>query len=270
MMRKTWLALLLVMGGCISPAIYPARYQIGIPQANGESFIPAAVLLHNDLSQNGNTYTIQICAMTNTSSMAPGDYANDILTNRWPPRRFHLELSVDGGSNWSRRIGYGVQFDEARVECDFIWSPREDYSMLTTNAVLRAIPLEGVTWPTRYPAMPYDLPEGKVPESFPFSIGGAIITNIISGSILWQGSQTTINWIQQCAGPVMDLYWLTPTDAEVDMSHWITTISNCVDGAVNSKVISLNVPVADQVELVLISQADPRLHGYSQPFTVDP
>ncbi|MEI6165920.1 MAG: hypothetical protein WCS52_01880 [bacterium] len=271
-MRKCWIVMMLVFGGCATtppPSIIPARFQIGVPQANGEN----AVIIRGD-DPNGNVYTVPIFAITNTACMdtnSPVGMAayNDISTNKWPSKRFHLELSLDGGSNWNRRIGYGVQFDEARIHCDFQWSPPQDYNLMTTNAMIRATTLDGGTWPARSPRRPYDLPDGEYPHTDIFTIGGAVMTAPAGGSIQWQGNGTVITWRQLGAGPVMNLYWMTPDSSGVDMTHWITTISNCVDG-VNSKTISLNVPEADAMRLVLISVYDQRIHGYSAVFTVDP
>jgi len=264
-MQHSWLILCLAVGGCVTTAL-PPRWQIGVPQANAADKY-AAVIIRSDNPEN--SYTITACAITNNSYISPSDPAYvDIATNRWPSRRVNIDLSLDGGVTWPRRIGYMVNFDSARVRCDLAWSPPLDFSLLTTNAYVRATLPDGLDWPQRSPAKPYDLPIGTVPMAGPFTIGGAVIT-YPSGGVLWQGNQVNLQWTQVGSGPVMSLYWLTQTDAGMDITHWITTISNAVHGA-NSHVISLNVPVADQLELVLVSASDPRIHGYSHPFTVDP
>ena len=264
-MRKAWILVMLIVGGCVfTPPMIPPRYQIGVPSANAAT--PGTVYLQGVYS----SYTISVCAMTNNTHLDPSSpYYADIATNRWPSKRFHIDLSLDGGSNWTRRIGYGVQFDAAQVNCDFIWSPPIDYTMLTTNAVIRATNLDGGPWPARTPARPYDLPEGKYPMTYPFPIVGAVIDSPAADSIQFRGEGTTINWRQVGGGTVYDLYWLTPDSAGADFSHWITTISNVVHGA-NTKIVSLNTIAAPAVRLAIISQSDPNVIGYSGIFTVDP
>ena len=117
--------------------------------------------------------------------------------------------------------------------------------------------------------MPYDLPEGRVPTSAPFPIVGAVIDTPAAGTIQWRGEGVDLTWRQLGGGSVYNLYWLTPDSYGNDVSHWITTISNVVQG-VNTTVISLNVPAADQVKLAVVSVEDPDLIGYSGIFTVDP
>lgn len=270
-MRKAWTVILLMIGGCATPTppVIPQRYQITIQEVRADN-----VYLRND-SSPGNAYSIEFFCSTNAdpdmTNISPyyADMYVDIATNDWPYKRNHIDLSLDGGQTWPRRIGYGIPRDRTGYGGVFIWSPPEDYNLLTTNAMLRVTNLDGDRWTYRTPSWPYDLPSNTWCTSFGFAILGAYITEPAGGSIQWQGEGTVITWCQLGGGPVMDLYWLTPDSATSDISHWITTISNCVEG-INSKVISLNVPEADAVKLVLISQSDPRLHGYSQPFTVDP
>jgi hypothetical protein len=100
-------------------------------------------------------------------------------------------------------------------------------------------------------------------------IVGATIDTPAAGTITWVGSSTAITWRQCGGGEVWDLYWLTPDSAALDVSHWITAVSNVVEGA-NSKTISLNVPVADRLKLAIVSQAHPSIIGYSGVITVDP
>lgn len=262
----------LLISGCVStPPVFPPRWQISVPSADAAPARGTVWLRHDGkAAEDGNSYTIEFYAVTNTySGLAENAaYDADLATNRWPARRCHIDLSIDGGSNWIRRIAYGAQVDAARVHGQFTWSPPEDYSLLTSNAVLRAVLLDAGHWPTRTPAMPYDLAPGAVPRSPPFSIVGCTIDHP-AGGILWQGSQVQLTWRQLGGGSVYNLYWLTPDSAGIDFAHWITTISNVVTGA-NSKYISLNAPVAAQVKLALVSVSEPSIIGYSQAFTVDP
>lgn len=251
-------------GGCISTSpVIPTRYQVLTPEATAGN----AIVIRGD--DPDNSYIISVMAVTNTAGISPGDPAiADIATNQWPSKRFHIDLSIDGQQTW-RRIGHMVQFDNPRLACDFVWSPPEDYSLMSTNAYIRTVVPEGLTWPVRSPPMPYDLAPGTVPTAGPFTIGGATILSPEAGTIQWRGTSTSVQWHSVGAGSVVSLYWLTPTSMGVDVSHWITTISNNVDG-ISSRVISLNAPVADAIKLVLVSHSDPRIHGYSGAFIVDP
>jgi hypothetical protein len=258
---------LLILAGCATEQILPARYQITVPAA---SAAPAAVLLRND-NLPGNAYTISFFAMTNTNSglLENAAYDADLATNRWPVKRCHLDLSLDGGQTWPRRIGYGVACNPDGVGGEFIWSPPEDYNLMTSNAMIRAVSLDSVPFTYTSTNQPYDMKPGTYPTSPLFTIGGATITYPSAGLVTWQGIGLNLAWRQMGAGNVMSVYWLTPDNCGMDVSHWITTISNAVDGA-NTHYISLNVPVAPQIKLVLVSAADPRILGYSPCFTVDP
>ena len=277
MNRRLWIAVLLVCSGCVTPPLplIPTRYQVTAPSADAAE---GRVYLRNDLSRNGNSYAIEFFALRNVPAdltNGPSEWAAmyyDIATNVWPYKRSHVDLSIDGGHSWCRRIGYGIPANATRTGGVFQWSPPEDYSLLTTAAVIRVTNLDGTAYEGagRTPAMPYDVPAGTYITSSQFAIVGACITAPAGGTIQWRGEQTQIVWRQLGAGPVMDLYWLTPTSMGVDYQHWITTISNCVDGATNTKWVSLNVPACDAAKLVLVSKSDPVLHGYSDAFTVDP
>ncbi|MEI6166012.1 MAG: hypothetical protein WCS52_02350 [bacterium] len=254
--------MLLIVGGCATSPVLPPRWQLTAPQAASAQSSEEVYL-----GKVYKSYVIKFIASTN--ACADPDISADMATNRLPARRFHIDLSIDGGSNWIRRIGYGVQADASMVQAELQWSPPADYSLLTTSAMVRATNLDGQPWPTRTPARPYDLPAGKYPVSFTFPIVGATITTPAAGSIQWRGEGVDMSWRQSGGGAVWDLYWITPDSKGVDFSHWITTISNVVEG-VNSKRISLNAPVADQLQLYIMSQSDPNLIGVSPIFTVDP
>jgi hypothetical protein len=268
-MKRILTAMLMIAAaGCITHPPAPelvSRYTLGTPvgdSGGNEGRVYLGDAYH--------WYTCSVIAHTNNSDMDPDSPAYaDIATNRWPAKRCHVELSLDGGSNYTRRIGYGVEFDSARVRADLEWSPPRDYTLLTTNAVLRAILLDEGPWPIRSPAMPYDIKPGCYPQSSIFPIRGATIAAPAAGSIQWEGESTTINWRQSGGGAVWDLYWMIPPGGDLDTSHWITAVSNVVEG-VNTKVISLNVPPAQSLILVIQSQSDPMVRGYSGVFTVDP
>jgi len=275
MNRRLWIALLVVCGGCVTPPLpmIPTRYQLSAPSADAAE---ARVYLHNDFSRNGNSYSIELMVagapayLTNGPSEWSAIY-DDLSTNSWPYKRSHFDLSIDGGHSWCRRIGYGIPADATRTSVKFQWSPPEDYTLLTTSAVIRVSNLDGTAYEgTGRTPMPYDVPAGTYITGPQFAIVGACIMSPAGGTIQWRGEQTQLVWKQLGAGPVMDLYWLTPDSMGDDIGHWVTTISNCVDGATNTKIVSLNVPPADALKLVLVSKSDPMLHGYSSAFTVDP
>lgn len=262
---------LCLLAGCISTApVIPPRYQLNVPSANGAD---SRVYISTEAGRE-NSYTISFIASTNIAENLRDDpdWATtywDIHTNTWPWYRNNIDLSLDGGQTWTRRIGSGIPRDSLRHGGEFVWSPPMDYTLMTTNAKIRITDLDGNPYAGRSPPRPYDPPAGQFIQSPIFEIVGATITAPAGGSIQWRGQQTDVTWVALGTGPVCDLYWLTPTSVGADMTHWITTISNCVDG-VNTKRISLNVPVADALKLVLIPQADPLIHGYSGSFTVDP
>lgn len=265
-MRHSWIIAMLVVGGCVSTSpVIPPRWQLTLPEG-ADAAAPGTVYLGRVYG----SYKQVLCAMTNTLHVDPTSVAYvDLATNRLPVRRFNFDLSVDGGSNWTRRIGYGVQSTADRIECEFVWSPPEDYSLMTTAAVVRAVRTDGEPWPVRSPAMPWDLPAGCNPTCFTFPIVGAYISAPAAGSIQWEGEGTLIQWTQLGGGAVWDLYWQTPTSMGIDVMHWITSISNVVTGA-NSKTLSLNALASESLRLVVVSQADSNLKGYSGYFTVDP
>lgn len=270
MIRRLSILCLLLVSGCMSTApVIPPRWQITVPNAAAANMPKGTIWLRHDGKQaeDGNCYSIILFAVTNPC--ADEAMSADLATNRLPVGRFHIDLSIDGGSNWTRRIGYGVQADTNMVAVELVWSPPEDYSLMTTNARLRAVTLDNGPFPHRTPQMPYDLPAGRYPISSPFAIVGATIDTPAAGTILWQGNSASLTWRQCGGGAVWDLYWLTPTSAGIDVSHWLTTVSNVVEGA-NSKIVSLNVPVAEHMKLAIVSQAHPSIIGYSGIFTVDP
>ena len=253
---RPYCLLLLLLEGCST--LIPDRYQLAVPAACAAPH--AAVLLRDD-GNPGNAYVIQFAAMTNAAAL---------ITNRWPVMRCHVDLSLDGGLTWPRRIGYGIPRDPDGIGGSFVWSPPEDYSLLTSNARMRCVYLDGSNTPWHSSTnMPYDLRPGTDLMSPVFQIGGSTITYPSAGTITWRGSQCNLAWKQMASGAVQSVYWLTPTDYGIDNAHWITTISNAVEGA-NTHYISLSVPAAPQIKLAIVSAWDGRIIGYSPVFEVDP
>lgn len=266
-MRKAALILVaLVLSGCVSaPPHWPPRWQIGTPQAEG-----APVYLQHFAKQaeDGNSYHIQFFAITNTANVDPSSpYAADIATNRWPVKRTHVDLSLDGGATFTRRIGYGITADDGRIGGEFVWSPPLDYSLLSTNAVLRATNLDGNPFPSRDPAKPYDVPAGQYPTSPPFVIAG-IQCLAPTGGIVWASTPCTVKWRQAGGGQVVKLHWITPTTTAGYSTQIVATLSNCVELATNSASVTMPPPQGTS-KLLFISSSDPALNGYSQDISIE-
>lgn len=271
-MRKGWLPMLMLVTGCVAPYDGHMRYSIGVPVAVADGGAP--VYLRNDAKAfaDGNTYLIEYIAMTNCNSNATNDqqvqqYNADLATNRWPYKRMHMDLSLDGGTTFAHRIGYGVQPGGPFGE--FWWSPPEDYDLLSTNAVIRLCTLDGgpLLLPTN--GAPYDTLPSTYLESGRFIIAGAQIQSPADGDLYYSGFPCTVTWRQAGGGPIMTLYWLTPSTEDAVLDHVIQVFSNCVDG-INSREINLDFPPAETVKLVIRSHHDPNVIGYSGIFMLEP
>jgi hypothetical protein len=249
------------------------RYALGTPTAAAAA-APGTVYLRNDLKAqlDGNTYVIEYLAMTNCNSDLTNDpavisYNADLATNRWPFRRMHIDLSIDGGETYPRRIGYAVSAGGPFGE--LIWSPPEDYALLTTNARLRLCTLDGSPFGHRGDGKPYDVPTNTFLISSPFSIVGASITDPPAGELVYAGFPLDLTWVQAGAGAVMRLYWITPESVGNSTNQLIETFTNCVEGT-NVRTVIYDLPPAEQMKLVLVSQSDPNLIGYSGSIWVEP
>ncbi len=274
-MRK-WAGILLMMvSGCISPSYHgPLRYVIGVPMVEAAA-APGTVYLRHDAKQaaDGNTYVIEYLAMTNCNSdlvddPAVQEYNADLATNRWPFKRMHIDLSLDGGATWPQRVGYGVSAGISPFG-ELIWSPPENYSLLTTNARLRLTKLDGTLFGHRGDGKPYDVPTNTFITSERFTIAGANITAPADGAIFYAGFPIDITWVQAGCGEIMTLMWITPQTATNALQQVITVFSNCVEG-VNTRTIAQNFPPAVEVKLVIQSKSDPAILGYSGIIDVVP
>ena len=271
-MRKLLLISFLFLGGCGTlPYTGPFRYSIGVPSAAAVS-----IYLRHDgnTALNGNTYSFPYIAMTNTNSSATDDptvqaYNANLATNRWPYKRMHMELSIDGGFSWPRRIGYGLQPGGPFGE--FLWSPPEDYSLLTTNARIRLRTM-AETAPVVHmgDGMPFDNPIDDPVMSPPFTIAGATITNPVAGAYIYKGVSNNIIWKQAGGGTVMRLYWITPSTVNNATNQLVTTYSNCVEGLNVRPTMLTAIPPAGAVKLAIRSVSDPELIGYSGIFDLEP
>jgi hypothetical protein len=275
-MRKALIIMLLAVGGCVTDhPVIPQRYQLGTPVACADYINPKTVVLighsaGNKREADGNTYTIEWRCATNSNSNATDDpvviSANaDLATNVWPKFRMHLDLSVDGGASWIRRIGYGLQTPKSGIGSDFVWSPPDDYSLLTTNAKLRIVDLDGRIVRGMTNGAPYDVPTNGI-QSAEFAIVGAVVDVPAAGATLYPDTPQTVTWRQVGGGTNAEIFWVTP-----DSSALITTVSNVVNG-LNSASINLpvNLPVVSEMRLCVRGVEYPSIIGYSGTFTVSP
>lgn len=182
----------------------------------------------------GNIYAITGYAATN---YVGGE------TNRSWPKRVHIELSLDGGSNYTRRIAYGVPSEGRWVNYEYSL-PWWDRTILTENAKLRMINLEGE----------------ELGTSFPFVIAGIGIISPAEGEILTPGTFIDLSWYQYGAGTEVQMGYITPTN-----ETWapFMTWSNCVSG---NNTVSWQVALPSglyQIKLVLRSVLHPSNIGYS-------
>lgn len=276
-MRNAWLIMALVIGGCVTdhPTI-PARYRLGVPMAAAQELQPyqSVVLIGETAGQkqaaDGNTYTIEWRATTNSNSNAIDDPAviaanADLATNTWPKFRMHMDLSVDGGATWAQRIGYGLQTPKGGIGSEFVWSPPEDYSLLTTNAMLRLVWLDGTPFRGYNNGASYDVGTNGVRSGI-FAIVGAVVDAPATGATMYPDTPTTVTFRQVGAGESVNLYWVTPTT-----NGLIQTFTNVVNG-LNTRDIWLpaDLPVAAQMRFCVRGVQHPVVVGYSGIFEVLP
>lgn len=269
--RAVIVSLCLLVAGCVSPPPHwPPRWQIGTPVACGEAALGTVYLQHESKqAEDGNTYTIQFMAITNTISVDPDSpYAADIAANRWPVKRSHVDLSLDGGQTWPRRIGYGIPVDSGRVAGEFVWSPPLDWSLLSTNAMLRATDLDGNYFPARTNPTPYDIPAGQYVKSAPFTIAGIHVLEPVAGQITWASTPATVRWRSAGAGTTMRVYWLTPSTVTNWANQCLGTYTNA-DLVEQTNSIAMPAQTAPEVRLLLVGTNDINLHGYSGTISVE-
>ena len=295
MRRELTLACLLIMGGCVTvhqqPGMAP-RLQLSVPTAEAADnvrvdyhcpqghdcvtwtnipVLPERCYLDlpEKRERDGNTYTIEFMSMTNVSeNTGDPDYDNILTyvrTNRWPTKRNHIDLSIDNGTNYIRRIGYGIPTSVSRLGGEFAWSPPRDYALLTEQARLRITNLDGLPFDNGPTNFVCNQRPGQYVESFAFALCGAVIDAPESAAITYYTGPLTMTVRQAGGGSIWDVGWIAPDDQAF---HPMTTVSNIMAG-INTIQISNSIPRAAQVELVIWSQADRAIRGYSQPFEVD-
>lgn len=184
-----------------------------------------------------------------SSSFAGNEY--DIVavvsTNRpdWPitiPKRVHLQLSTDGGSNYNRYLAYGLPVTNGAVSYRYSM-PWWDESLLTEHARIRLTDMEG----------------NRLGASLNnFTIAGVFWHTPAAGNVLVLGANVELEWIQSGVGNAAELGFITPTEPYTP----ITTLTNLVAGTnrVVWKVTSGVCPRA-QIKLVLTSVSSPTIWG---------
>jgi hypothetical protein len=293
--RKLTLACLLMFGGCVTvhqqPGMTP-RLQLSVPAAAAADSVRVdyhcpqghdcvtwtniPVLpercyldLPEKRERDGNTYTIEFMSSTNVS-YAPGmpeydDMVTYCLTNRWPAKRNHIDLSIDNGTNYIRRIGYGIPVSASRYGGEMKWSPPKDFSLLTEQAKLRITNLNGSPFDNGPTNFACNVPPGKYVESFGFALCGAVIDAPAWNAITYYTGPLTMTFRQAGGGAVWNVGWIAPDDLHF---HTMGTLSNVVAG-LNTVTISNSIPRAPEVELVIWSASDRVIKGYSKPFAVE-
>lgn len=258
------LVILALFSGCrTEPGPHGQRYVIGIQTAEAAD----PVYLRHDAKSvaDGNTYTIWWMAMTNANSDVPYPPYDAVLSNnRWPVQRNHIDLSIDGGGTWTRRIGYGVEIDRGRVSGQMVWSPPPDYSLLTTNARLRIVTLDGDQFGsgTNYP---FDVTPGQAIMSDVFTLAGIDVVAPGRSAAWYTTFPAEVRWRAAGAGSVCDVWWVTPY-----ASGFIARVTNAPDAPTNVCVIeAVSMPAAPEVQIAVRSVSDPAIVGYSATFSVE-
>jgi len=238
---------------CLMLAGYATQAPAG--EINPEGVVLLGESAGGKWAQDGNSYTIQWIAATNVNYEV-------LRTNYWPQYRMHLDLSIDGGATWIRRLGYGLQTPRRSFGGEMTWSPPSDYDLLTTNAVLRFVNLKEQAFAGPQTGQPYDIDPTNGIRSKLFAIAGATIDSPIATDILCNDSQTEVIFRQVGAGDVVTLHWVTPTT-----NGFLGTYSNIVNG-VNSIDfwIPTNVPAASQMKFCIRGVQYPSIIGFSQAF----
>lgn len=263
-----WAACALLFAGCSTDSgPNGKRFVLGVPTAGAQD----KVYLRHDakMAHDGNTYSIRWGAMTNTNSSIPHPlYDAELATNRWPVKRNHIDLSLDGGATWVRRIGFGVQIDKDRLNGEMMWSPPEDYTLLSTNARLRIVTLDGEMFGTGT-NYPFDIPPGRYIQSDQFTIAGIGVLYPDAESVWYSGSPNVLQWSQAGAGSDISAYWVTPGTVSAYTNHLIGRWTNCVEGF-NQQDATITAPPSPEVRIVLRSMQDMAIIGYSPVFTLEP
>ena len=238
---------------CLMLAGYATQTPAG--EINPEGIVLLGESAGGKWALDGNSYPIQWFAATNVN------YA-ELRTNCWPQYRMHLDLSIDGGATWIRRLGYGLQTPRSSLGGEMTWSPAADYDLLTTNAVLRLVTLKDQPFAGPQTGRPYDIDPTNGIRSRTFCIAGAHIDSPMGSDILCNDTGTEVIFRQVGAGDVVTLHWVTPT-----ANGYLGTYSNIV-GGVNTIAfwIPPDVPAAPQMKFCIRGVQHASIIGYSQAF----
>jgi hypothetical protein len=154
------------------------------------------------------------------------------------PKRVHLQLSTDGGSNYTQYLAYGLPVTNNAVSYTYSM-PWWDESIITERARIRLTDMEG---------------EQMGASMNDFTIAGLFWHHPAAGDVLTHGANVELEWVQAGAGSSGNLGWLTPTE-EFSV---ITTFTNLVVGTniINWRVTGVPYP-RSQIKLAMQSVSDP-------------
>lgn len=227
------LSVILAVLGCAR--MLPDRFKL--------SFTPGPPMVTGAGTEDtftGYEYEIEGIAATNSPVLA---------TNRIPVRRVHVDLSLDGGSNYSRRIAYGIPVNADRLSFDYTYSlDWTDRTLLTERARLRFTDMEG----------------NFFGQSAVYTIAGIYGIFPAAGDTLVGGSNYEIEWFQSGGRPETEISYITPDNV---IPTPLATMSNAVFGH-NAMLMQLAIPALPEVKLVFRSVSDPNIIGYSGIFEV--
>jgi hypothetical protein len=173
------------------------------------------------------------------------------------PKRIHIQLSVDGGSNYTKTIAYGVPViaygdPVTNRSVSYTYSlPWWDETLITERAMIRVTDLEGEQM-------------GRSIETF--TIAGLFFHLPVANDVITHGTYIDLEWVQAGAGDSAELGYITPT---VPFTP-IATLTNLVVGTnmVNWHVSGLPYP-EEQLRLVLRSVSDPKVWGWTGVVTTE-
>lgn len=209
----------LLLSGCNPPAARPQEpFKL--------SMAPRKMLRS---APYGNEYTIEAVVHTNGRPTWPDPTFPPI------PKRVHLQLSVDGGSNYTRFLAYGVP-TASDGSVSYTYSlPWWDETFITERARIRITNLEGEQ-------LGHSLSD--------FTIAGLFWHAPAAGTVLTHGTQIELEWVEAGCGASVTLGWITPAEPHTV----IATITNAVPGTNNLIWTVTGVPYPrDQIKLVLQS-----------------
>jgi hypothetical protein len=185
----------------------------------------------------GNEYEVVVAALTNRTDWPTCEYAPI-------PRRVHLQLSVDGGSNYTRYIAYGLPVTNCAASCVYSL-PWWDETIITERAVVRVTDLEGEQI-------------GRSIE--PFTIAGIFIHTPVAGETITHGSYIDLEWVQAGAGDSVQIGYITPTVGFTPVATFTSRVVGT--NSLTWQVTGLPYP-EEQLRLVLRSVSDPLVWGAS-------